>query len=189
MMYFQGNRSIRIVLIFLASFWLQSNSWAQDYYRTAEGTIHFKSDAPLELIEASSKELSGIINPKDNTFAFVLKIRTFEGFNSPLQREHFNENYLESRKYPEATFSGRIIEGVDLSQPGKYTIRAKGKLNIHGVEQERIIKSEVVSSDGHLGLTSSFTVLLEEHNISIPKIVYQKIAEEIQVEIRATLLK
>ena len=179
----------RSMLVLLAFFALQHNSWAQDYYRMEDGVIHFKPDAPLELIEASSNNLRGLINPKDNTFAFAIKINTFQGFNSPLQREHFNENYMESRKYPEATFSGRIIEGVDLSQPGKYTIRAKGKLNIHGVEQERIIKSEVVSSDGHLGLTSSFTVLLEEHNISIPKIVYQKIAEEIQVEIRATLLK
>ena len=188
-MYFQGSSRIRIIFVFLAGFWLQSNSWAQDYYRTTEGTIHFKSDAPLELIEASSKELRGIINPKDHTFAFVIKIRTFQGFNSPLQREHFNENYMESLKYPDATFSGKIIENTDLSNPGTYTIRAKGKLNIHGVEQERIIKSEVVSGEGGLELSSTFTILLEEHNISIPKIVYQKIAEEIQVEIRATLLK
>lgn len=169
---------------------LMWNSGAgQGYYQIGEGAIYFKSDAPLELIEASSDKLRGLINPADNSFAFAVKLNTFQGFNSPLQREHFNENYMESKKYPEATFSGKIIENVDLSQPGTYTIRAKGKLNIHGVEQERIIKSEVVSGKKGLEVVSSFTVLLEEHDITIPKIVYQKIAEEIEVQIRATLLK
>lgn len=162
---------------------------AQDYYKTETGKIFFRSDAPLELIEAASEKMRGIINVEDNTFAFSVKINTFQGFNSPLQREHFNENYMEERKYPEATFAGKIIEQVDLSRPGRYTVRAKGKLKIHGVEQERIIKSEIVLQDGILALSSNFTILLEEHNISIPKIVYQKIAEEIVVEIRASLSK
>ena len=175
------------MLLFFAILLLCGNSWAQDFYKLEEGKIHFKSDAPLELIEAASNNLRGLINPRDNTFAFSVKLNTFQGFNSPLQREHFNENYLESKKYPEATFTGKIIEHIDLSQPGNYTIRAKGKLNVHGVEQERIIKSEVVSSGNTLEVSSNFTVLLEEHNIRIPKIVYQKIAEEIQVHIHATL--
>ena len=171
----------------LVCLFIWSSSPAQNYYRVEDGTIDFRSDAPLELIEASSGNLRGIINPEDNTFAFAVKASTFQGFNSPLQREHFNENYLESKKYPEATFTGKIIEHIDLSKPGNYTIRAKGKLNVHGVEQERIIKSEVVSSGNTLEVSSNFTVLLEEHNIRIPKIVYQKIAEEIQVHIHATL--
>ena len=183
------NTCSRTMLLFFAILLLCGNSWAQDFYKLEKGKIHFKSDAPLELIEAASNNLRGLINPRDNTFAFAVKLNTFQGFNSPLQREHFNENYMESKKYPEATFSGRIIEDVDLSKAGKYTIRAKGKLNIHGVEQERIIKSEVTVGEGSIGITSSFTVLLEEHEISIPKIVYQKIAEEIEVQIEAALSK
>lgn len=177
------------LIFFLASMVLQGSLHAQDFFKIEEGSINFKSDAPLELIEASSTKLRGLINPKDNSFAFAVKMNSFQGFNSPLQREHFNENYMESNQYPEATFSGRIIENVDLGRPGTYTIRAKGKLKIHGIEQERIIKCEVVSTDSGLQVSSSFTVFLEEHNISIPKIVYQKIAEEIQVRIQATLLK
>lgn len=184
-MKFYGN----MIFLILATLLFRSFCTAQEYYRAEEGTIHFKSDAPLELIEASSDKMRGLINPKDNSFAFVVKINSFQGFNSPLQREHFNENYLESQRYPEASFSGRIIESVDFTQPGKYTIRAKGKLSIHGVEQERIIKSEVVANGDKLEVASSFSVFLEEHNITIPKIVYQKIAEEIQVEIKATLFK
>lgn len=177
------------ILIFLASILFWSHSAAQSYYRVEDGTINFRSDAPLELIEASSVKMRGLINTEENTFAFAVKINSFQGFNSPLQREHFNENYMESQQYPEATFSGRIIEDVDLTKPGKYTVRAKGKLNIHGVEQERIIKSEVVAGKSSLEIASGFSVFLEEHDITIPKIVYQKIAEEIQVEIKATLLK
>jgi len=183
------NKNQSFILFSLACLLCWSNGQAQDYFKVKKGKIDFTSDAPLELIKASSENLRGLINPKDNTFAFAVKMDTFRGFNSPLQREHFNENYMESLDYPEATFSGKIIESVDLSKPGRYTVRAKGKLKIHGVEQERIIKSEVWVTDNSLELSSRFSVLLEEHDISIPKIVYQKIAEEIAVEIQATLSK
>ncbi len=109
----------RTVLFILATLLIWSYCPAQEFYRVEDGTIYFKSDAPLELIEATSNKMRGLINPKDNSFAFAVKINTFQGFNSPLQREHFNENYMESKRYPEATFSGRIIENVSLTQPGK----------------------------------------------------------------------
>ncbi|WP_246141733.1 YceI family protein [Phaeodactylibacter luteus] len=156
-------------------------------YLLNEGEAYFRSDAPLELIEARSKALRGVIDPEARAFAFSVPMSSFEGFNSPLQREHFNENYLESDVYPVATFSGRIIEEVDFSVPGDYVVRAKGKLNIHGIEQERIIKSELKVDGSGVHLKSDFTVLLEEHGISIPKIVYQKIAEEIAVRVEGTL--
>ncbi|MCB0624384.1 MAG: YceI family protein, partial [Saprospiraceae bacterium] len=158
---------------------------AQELFKTGKSQVYFKSDAPLELIEATSGELKGVINMEDRSFAFSIPVRSFQGFNSPLQREHFNENYLESADYPNATFVGKVIEKVDLTQPGEYIVRAKGQLTIHGVEQERIIRSKVVSSNGRLTVTSFFTVLLAEHQITIPKIVYQKIAEVIQVHIEA----
>ena len=158
-------------------------------FSAVSGQIQFKSDAPLELIEAASDELKGAINISDGTFAFSVDIRSFQGFNSPLQREHFNENYLESRKFPKATFSGKIIEKTTLDQDGDYTIRAKGKLDIHGVVRERIIKSQVQVKNGKLTVTSEFTVLLDEHGIAIPKIVHHKIAEEIQVRLKADFEK
>lgn len=162
---------------------------AQQRYSIDRGKIYFRSDAPLEMIEAESSELKGAIDNENKTFAFSIAMASFEGFNSPLQREHFNENYMETAKYPKATFSGRIIESVDLSKDGSYEVRAKGKMNIHGIEQERIIKSNVVVKNGKISVSSDFTVLLEEHGISIPKIVYQKIAGEIKVNIQATFVK
>lgn len=154
-------------------------------YEVNEGTVHFRSDAPLELIEASSTALRGLIDTEERTFAFSIPISSFEGFNSPLQQVHFNENYMESKKYPNATFSGKIIENINFVKDGYYTVRAKGQLNVHGVERERIIRSELQVEKGIITVRSDFTVLLAEHDISIPKIVHQKIAEKIAVEIRA----
>ncbi|HYG02019.1 MAG TPA: YceI family protein [Chryseosolibacter sp.] len=158
-------------------------------FQVTAGTIHFKSDAPLELIEASSNDLKGLINFTSGSFAFSVSVNSFQGFNSSLQREHFNENYMESEKFPKATFTGKIIETVDLATEGDVTIRAKGKLNIHGIEQERIIRSTINVKGNKLTIKSTFTVLLQEHNITIPKVVQQKIAEEIYVTIDATAEK
>jgi polyisoprenoid-binding protein YceI len=152
-------------------------------YMGDKGVINFQSDATLEIIKASSKQLRGVIDPTAKTFAFKVAMTTFEGFNSGLQMEHFNENYMESTKYPEAVFSGKIIEDIDLTKNGTYTIRAKGKLNVHGVEQERIIKSELKVNSSVIKVHSSFTVLLTDHNIIIPKVVHEKLASEIQVEV------
>ena len=151
------------------------------------GTIQFKSEAPLELIEAHSAKLKGVINAAEQTFAFSVPNNTFEGFNSALQREHFNENYMESAKFPNSSFSGKIIETTDFSVDGTYNVRAKGKLLVHGVEQERIIKVTLQVKKGVISVVSNFTVPLADHNLTIPKIVNQKIAEEIQVEINAVL--
>ncbi len=156
-------------------------------YRCDNGKVILKSDAALEMIEAQSHKLRGAVDFSTNSFAWTVEIRSFEGFNNQLQREHFNENYMESDKYPKASFAGKIIEQVDLQVDGSYSVRAKGKISVHGVEQERIIKSQIVVAGNRMHISSTFTVPLSEHNISIPRIVYQKIAEEITVTIEADL--
>jgi len=158
-------------------------------YKTSDGNVRFVSDAPLESIEAFSKELKGVIDTTSGTFAFSIGVSSFLGFNSPLQREHFNENYLESDRYRNATFTGKIVESVNYGKPGKYDVRAKGVLNIHGVKQERIIKSVIeVTKNGTLNVTSQFTVSINDHGIKIPRIVYQKISPEIMVYIEAVFV-
>ncbi len=152
---------------------------------TQQGKVSFVSNAPLEVIRASSDKLQGAINADNRSFVFKVAITSFKGFNSALQRTHFNENYMESDRFPEATFKGRIIEQVNLTEPGNYDIRAKGKLTIHGVEQERIIKASVKSDGTKLKVSADFNVPLADHDITIPKIVYQKIASDIEVKIEA----
>ena len=162
---------------------------AQASYSTQNGHVRFSSDAPLELIKASSDKLQGALDISKNTFAFRLEPASFVGFNGALQREHFNENFLETSRHRFATFSGKIIEDIDWASPGAHAVRAKGKLHLHGVEQERIIKCLVEIAGGKVKVSSSFSILLEEHAILVPKVVRQKIASEISVEVEAVLQK
>lgn len=179
-------RLIFILFIFsiLTAFHSRDNS-----YIVQKGEIVFKSEASLEIIEAKSKNLHGSINISDRTFALMIDIHSFEGFSTPFYKKLFNENYMESGTYEKASFVGKIIENKNLNRNGKYTLRAKGKLTIHGIEQERIIKSKVQVQDGVLNLESTFTVFLNDHDIVLPKIVQQKISEEIQVNVKGELIK
>jgi YceI-like domain len=154
-------------------------------YLITKSQIQIRSEASLELINASSEKLKGALDPVARSFAFSIDMSSFDGFNSPLQKEHFNENYIESKKFPKATFTGRIIEDDDFTKDGTYTLRAKGKFSVHGVERERIIKGDLVVKKGIIQLKSNFTVLLADHNIKIPRIVYEKLASEIKVTINA----
>lgn len=182
---------IIVTLFFLSSAFLgQSQEGASKaLYRSDNGVVSFVSDAPLELISARSNELAGLLDPEKGTFAFQIATQTLTGFNSPLQQEHFYENYIETEKYPTATFTGKIIEKVDFNTPGEQEIRAKGILDIHGVKKERIVKVDLEIEKDRFTARSTFTVNLEDHNITIPKLVYQKIAEEVQVNIQVTLTK
>jgi hypothetical protein len=153
-------------------------------YSTINGNVHFTSDAPLELIEVSSNQMQGILDIKKKVFAFKMFIKSFEGFNNPLQQIHFHENYMEANDYPIAVFKGKLIEPI---KNGKAIYRAKGSLDIHGVSVERIIIVELEISDSSVNYSSTFTIPLKDHNIELPRIVYQKIAEEILVKVNGSM--
>ena len=158
-------------------------------FSTGAGTITFTSDAPLELIQASSNKLKGWLNPDSKQFSFTIDIKTFKGFKIYMQQKHFNENYLESDKYPQASFEGKIIEDLDLRRDGLYNIRAKGNLSIHGVTQERIIRCNLIIKNGLVSVKANFIVLLADHNIAIPKILDQKLASNIKIEVKTDLIE
>ncbi|OFX25842.1 MAG: hypothetical protein A2041_06500 [Bacteroidetes bacterium GWA2_31_9b] len=175
-----------IIGIFLSC--IQIHGFSQEIFILSKANIEFTSDAPLEMIKASSNQLTGLIKTIDRSFVFRVPMTSFEGFNSSLQRTHFNENYIESAKYPNTLFEGKIIEEIDFSTPGEYSIRGKGRFTCHGVVQERIIKCKMVISPDKIKISSDFTVLLEDHNIKIPSVVSQKIAEEIKVHLTIELI-
>ncbi len=154
---------------------------------THSGQVTFVSDAPLEIITASSDNVQGAINISDRRFAFKIENKSFIGFNSPLQQEHFYENYMETDKYSYSTFQGKIIEDLDEKNTELQNVRAKGILSIHGEEVERIIPATVLFTEEGIQVESEFTVRLEVHNISIPNVVNQKIAEVVEVRIQALL--
>ena len=172
-----------VMILVSWNFGLQAQRFIVD-----KGEISFSSNASLEMIKAASDKVSGLIDPANNQFAFLVNISTFRGFNSELQRQHFNENYMESEKYPKATFSGKIIEQIDYTKDSTYEVRAKGDLDIHGQKQSRIIKSKLTIRNGHIVIESDFIVPLTDHIITIPKIVSQKIATEIEVHFKSSLV-
>jgi hypothetical protein len=157
-------------------------------YVCRNGSISFISDAPLELIKASNDKLTGVLNVNDRSFSFKVSVKDFEGFNSSLQRVHFNEDYMETELFPNSTFKGKIIEEIDLRVPGEYKVRAKGKLSIHGVEIDRIVKCDLIVNNKQIIVNANFTVFIADHNISIPSILNQKIAKEINVDVKFTLI-
>src|SRR5690606_32830362 len=118
-------------------------------YRVEKGVISVISDAPLEIIEAATNKVQGIVTIPDQKLAFKIDIQSFQGFNSPLQREHFNENYMKSQQFPDANFSGKIIEDVDWDKDGTYNVRVKGNLMIKGIIVEKIIKGSISVNKGN----------------------------------------
>lgn len=179
--------SMRFVCSLLILMALCLAAHAQGVYELEKGKISFHSDAPQELISASSDHVKGAVDVRNKSFAFKISMVSFMGFNSPLQREHFNENYMESSLFPDASFSGKIIEDLDFSKDGVYTVRAKGKLVIHGIAKERIIKTQVSVKSGIMHIESDFVVPLADHNIKVPRVVSEKLASDISVSIKATL--
>lgn len=174
-------RTIIYSLLFLVTHGIIGQGTKQSY----KGVIAFVSEAPLEIIQASSKKLTGIIDTVSQQFAFHIKLKSFEGFNSALQKEHFHENYLESDKYPMISYSGRILDAVNWSKDGKYEVRSKGKFVIHGITKEKIIKSTIIVDKKNVTITSNFIIALDDFDIKIPSIVFQKIANEIKVTLSA----
>lgn len=161
---------------------------AQSVYEVQSGAINFHSDAPQELIKASSERITGIFDANKKTFVFRIGIASFMGFNSPLQREHFNENYMESALFPQAVYQGKIIEDIDFTKDGSYNVRSKGKLTIHGVAQERIINANIVCKGSVISVRSDFVVPLADHEIKIPRVVYDKLAPDINVSVAVKLI-
>jgi hypothetical protein len=170
----------QLILFFCVVFAL-SNVEAQNVYSSSSGEVSFFSETPLENIEAHNKSINSFINVPQKQIAFLIPIRKFD-FEKDLMEEHFNEKYLESDRFPNASFRGTINEDLDFTKDGKYKVTATGKITIHGVEREETFAGEMVISKGEINLTCNFTVKLEDYKITIPKIVFNQIAEVIAVK-------
>ena len=160
----------------------------QVLYSTGTGEVSFYSDTPLETIEAVNKKTGSIINATSRELAVQMKITDFI-FPNKLMQEHFNENYLESEKYPTASFKGKIQEQHDLSKAGNYLVTAEGSLTIHGVTKPVTVKGTILSSGTDLKLDFKFQVKPEAYQIEVPSLVITKIAETIDVTGKMTLVK
>lgn len=185
--YIRIKRQLAFALLMFVFLFFFGVVYAANVYIVKTSKIRFKSEAPLETIIAESSELKGMLDLQTKNFAFTVNNESFKGFNSPLQREHFNDNYLDTDKYPVISYTGRIIDEIDFNKPGTYTVRAKGMMNVKGINRERLIKSVVEVKPNSIKITSEFTVLLDDYSIRIPRVVNQKIAPEIQLTFSANL--
>lgn len=154
---------------------------------TSTSEVHFFSDALLEDISATTTESKGLLDEQTGEFFFRIPITSFH-FENELMEEHFNENYLESEKYPLATFKGKLDAKKLENLKAAVTLEATGTLTIHGKDQTRTIPVTFTPSKNDLDIQSNFDVALVDHNIEIPTIVFQKIAEVIAVTVKAKLI-
>lgn len=148
-----------------------------------EGTASFYSEAPLEDIEATNKEVMGAIDLKEGTLAVSMFIKKFR-FERSLMEEHFNENYLESDKFPKATFKGKIKDfaNMDFEKGGSFEAEAEGEIEIHGVRKPLIAKVQFQVSPSSVKSTTEFEISVADHDVDIPKLVIKNIAEVVLVK-------
>jgi len=147
------------------------------------GVAHFFSEAPLEDIEATNEKALGAIDLEKGTVAVSMWIKDFH-FDKSLMEEHFNENYMESEKYPKATFKGTVVglEDIDFTKPGKISAKVDGTLKIHGVEKPLISDVTFDIEDDKIAAMVKFKVEVADHKVEIPRLVIQNIAEVVDVD-------
>ncbi|TKT92979.1 YceI family protein [Dyadobacter frigoris] len=150
-------------------------------YMTKTGQSSFFSETPLENIAAVNNQVIVILNTANGEIAIKMPQRGFH-FPNKLMEEHFNENYMETEKYPSAVFAGKIKESVDYSKDGNYAVNVDGILDMHGVKQNRSFKGQITIAGGQITLTSAFDIKLTDHKIEVPTLVLAKIAESIAVK-------
>ena len=179
-----------LITLLILSFGISSasNVSAQQKYYTNKASIHFLSKALIEDIEAFNEMVVCIVNVETGEMAFKAPINKFE-FEKSLMKEHFNENYMDSEKFPHATFSGTITDlpQLDMTVNNQFDVQVQGDLTIHGVTQSISEAGTIEILDGNLKLYSEFVVRLKDYKVKIPKIVFQNIAEKLDVTIKAEL--
>ncbi|MBK5283803.1 MAG: YceI family protein, partial [Bacteroidia bacterium] len=128
--------------------------------------------------------INSFLNFSTGAVIFLLPIRSFK-FSRDLMEEHFNEKYLESDKYPNATFRGKINEPDDVLKTGIHNVTVTGKLNIHGVENELTVPGVIITADDTIKVRSLFAIAVKDYKIKIPKLVFQNIADTVTVKVNA----
>jgi polyisoprenoid-binding protein YceI len=153
-------------------------------YVAENGSISFFSQAPVENIEAGNNKVTSLFNVSDGMVAFSVPIKEFQ-FEKKLMQEHFNDKYMESDRFPRATFSGKVT-GYSMTGAGLQSVRAKGKLSIHGIVKEIDVPGTFEVKNGQVVVKSKFKVLNKDYGIEIPQLLWKNVSEEIEITINMT---
>ena len=157
---------------------------AQNKYSTRAGTISFFSSTPMEDIDARSSQVGAVLDMNSGQMAFTVPMKSFQ-FRRSLMQEHFNENYVESEKFPRATFAGQIVnfQAASLSKPGPQQVQVEGDLTLHGVKRHIRVPGTLELKDNQLVAKSKFVMAPADYNIEIPALVREHIAKTVEVTV------
>jgi polyisoprenoid-binding protein YceI len=160
-------------------------AFGQKYF-SKTGKISFHSDAPMEKIEATNTSASTVIDAATGAMEWAVLIQGFQ-FDKSLMKEHFNENYMESSKYPKAVFKGKIdnLAAVNFAKDGTYNVTVSGTLEIHGVKKPVTTDGVITVKKGALSATSKLSVALADYGIEIPKLVGDNISKTVDITVVA----
>jgi len=175
---------IKKMILFLVVFMAANSPIKGQVYFTKNGSISFFSKTILQNIQADNNEVISILNLQTGALQFSLLNTAFH-FPKAKMEEDFNENYMESDKYPRSTFKGSIanIDKIDFSKDGTWQANVTGDLMIHGVTKNITTSGKIIIKDGKISAAASFKILLEDYHIKIPSIVSNKISENIEINI------
>jgi hypothetical protein len=170
-----------LTLIFLLA---SVRSFSQDIYALKSGKINFFAGTPVEDIDATNTKAVSFLNLKTGDVRISIPNKEFH-FRRALMEEHFNENYMESMKYPKSEFKGKIsgIEKLELTSGKPVPVTVTGILTIHGIAKERTFEATLEVKDNTVEANTKFIVPLIDHNIDRPKILWEKIAENVNVTV------
>ena len=173
----------RILFSAACTLFLSIGSNAQQFF-TKNGTISFFSKTPMENIDAKNSQVMSVLVLPSGDFKFSLTIKNFH-FEKALMEEHFNENYMESEKYPKASFSGKIGDAgnINLKKDETYKVEVNGELTIHGVTQKVSVPGTVTVKSGKISANSTFNIELADYKVVIPKMVENNISKTIEITV------
>jgi polyisoprenoid-binding protein YceI len=155
-------------------------------YMDKKGKTHFLSKSSIEDIEAANKTSVVVIDAATGNVQVKVQIKAFK-FASSFMEEHFNENYMESEKFPFSTFKGKINEKVDFTKDGEFKVTCTGKLEMHGVTQDVTIPGTLKIKGNEITLIADFKVKLADYKIKVPSLYVKNIAEEIAVDFNSVM--
>lgn len=181
---------MKTIIFLLVSLIISGAVTAQDKFFTKSGKIKFDATVPKspENIDGVNKSSICVMDIKTGNIQFSVLMKGFE-FDRALMQEHFNENYVESNKYPKAEFRGIIINNssVTYSKDGIYPVKVKGKLTMHGESKDVETDGKLTIKDGKISATAEFTVLLADYKVVIPQLVADKVSKTAKISIDCLL--
>lgn len=158
--------------------------FSQDIWMTRSGTISFEAGTGIEDVDGVNTEVASLLNIKTGDIAFNVPVKSFH-FKRSLMEEHFNENYMETTKFPKASFQGRItdLSKVNFTKDGTYTVTVEGDLTLHGVTKKVSAPGTVKIGGGKINASSAFSVIMSDYNITIPGVVADKMSKDARIKV------